>query len=122
MLDSDDMKDMVAVLGDVVKPEPHEHILCSTLQLPFQNKPAALKQKEVQKSTGENSGNGESKKEEGENVELQPEFEVMDSELHYIRAIEIYQQNLATKRAAQRSVAEINFLSWQLKASWGELN
>lgn len=61
VFDSNHVKDMVKVLGNVIKCGAHTHLFCSALQLAFWYKTPAPEKREAQASTRDNSRGSDAK-------------------------------------------------------------
>lgn len=67
--ESNDMKDMVNILEDVVKPEAHVRMCCSALQFSFWWSFLALQKTEVQATFRKYSGYSDAKSEEKKTID-----------------------------------------------------
>lgn len=73
-----------------------------------------------QASTRENFGDSGSESEESKRVELRPAFDIQYSALHYFRAVQEFQQNMAAILAEHISAVEKATHFWRSGSSCGE--
>lgn len=112
MFASNDMKDMVDILGDLTKPEAHVQVLCTALQFKLWHKAVSLNKKEDQDSNGKDSAESGYESVERETVKLQQAFEMERSVRHHNRAVRNCQQVTAAKRAVYTTVVDIDIHFW----------
>lgn len=112
---SSNKKDMTKVPGDVIMPGADGNVLRSALQPALGHKALASVVKTEKLSASEDSREEGSESKEIEGVERRPTFEVENSNVHHVRAVEKYQQTTAAKLATNLSGRDGHSLS----AVWG---
>lgn len=102
-----DMKDMAQVLGDIIKPGEHSHVLCSTPQFALSGKNCLSEKNKMRESIRKDPGETAAKSEEDESIKQRPVFGIKNTEFQYIHAVGNYQQVTAAKCGTETSEAEM---------------
>lgn len=100
---SNGLRDIVIVLGAVIKPAENEHMFRSALPFVLRYKALALELKEALESVRKDSNEVKSESKKSENVELRLAFSMKNSALHNIHPVKNYHKVMGAKRSGYTS-------------------